>query len=87
MLVAVLVALLLIGVTIAAPPTNLDIDIADQDIEFTDQSALADTKNLQSEQYNAFIHELYRFDADNLQKFDSLYEQTAWVAGDIVAFV
>lgn len=77
MIVPVLVALLLIGVTTGAPPANLDIDIADQDIEFTDQSALADTKNLQSERYNAFIHELYRFDADNLQKFDSLYEQSS----------
>lgn len=41
---------------------------------FTDRSALADKKNLQSRQYHDFIHNLYRFDKDNLRKVDNLFE-------------
>lgn len=41
---------------------------------FNDRSALADKKNLQSIQYHDFIHNLYRFDKDNLQKVDKLFD-------------
>lgn len=41
---------------------------------FNDRSALADKRNLQSRQYHDFIHNLYRFDKDNLQKVDDLFE-------------
>lgn len=41
---------------------------------FTDRSALTDKRNLQSRQYHDFIHNLYRFDKENLQKVDNLFE-------------
>jgi len=41
---------------------------------FNDRSALTDKRNLQSRQYHDFIHNLYRFDKDNLQKVDNLFE-------------
>lgn len=41
---------------------------------FTDRSALSDKRNLQSRQYHDFIHNLYRFDKENLQKVDNLFE-------------
>ncbi|KAG4076903.1 hypothetical protein HA402_015890 [Bradysia odoriphaga] len=41
---------------------------------FNDRSALTDKRNLQSRQYHDFIHNLYRFDKENLQKVDNLFE-------------
>lgn len=41
---------------------------------FTDRSAPADTSNLQSTQYQDFIRNLYRFDKENLQKYDNLFQ-------------
>lgn len=41
---------------------------------FVDRSALTDKRNLQSRQYHDFIHNLYRFDKENLQKVDNLFE-------------
>lgn len=40
---------------------------------FTDRSALADQSNLQSSQYQDFIRNLYKFDKENLQKYDNLF--------------
>lgn len=51
------------------------LDIADQDMVFDDQSALTNQANLHSDKYSQFIHQLYHFDTDNLQKFDHLYTQ------------
>lgn len=41
---------------------------------YTDRSAPADTSNLQSSQYQDFIRNLYRFDKENLQKYDDLFQ-------------
>jgi len=49
------------------------LNVPDQEI-FTDRSALTDKKNLQSRQYQDFLHNLYRFDKENLQKVDHLFE-------------
>lgn len=79
MLMLVAALLLLAAATCEAQnpePASADfINIADRDIVFDDRSALANEANLHSEQYSAFIHQLYHFDTDNLQKFDSLYGQ------------
>lgn len=40
---------------------------------FNDQSALTNKQNLQSQKYQDFIHQLYRFDKDNLKRVDSLF--------------
>lgn len=40
---------------------------------FNDQSALSVKSNLQSQQYQDFIHTLYRFDKDNLKRVDNLF--------------
>lgn len=40
---------------------------------FNDQSALNVKSNLQSQQYQDFIHQLYRFDKDNLKRVDNLF--------------
>lgn len=40
---------------------------------FNDRSALTDKANLQSQQYQDFIHTLYRFDKDNLKRVDNLF--------------
>lgn len=42
---------------------------------FDDRSALNVKSNLKSQQYQDFIHQLYRFDKDNLKRVDSLFEQ------------
>lgn len=47
---------------------------------FTDRSALADQNNLKSSQYQDFIRNLYRFDKENLQKYDSLFNAQAAAA-------
>lgn len=49
------------------------LNIPDEYIEFNDQSALKNKENLESKQYNDFIHTLYKFDADNLEKFEKLH--------------
>lgn len=41
---------------------------------FDDRSALADSSNLQSSQYQDFIRNLYRFDKENLDKYDTLFQ-------------
>lgn len=51
------------------------LNIPDEKMVFNDRSALADPANLQSKVYSEFIHKLYRFDSDNLQKFDHLAHQ------------
>lgn len=62
--------------TAASSPKSDDsyLNIPDQFIVFNDESALTKKENLQSKQYNDFIHTLYKFDADNLQKFDALHD-------------
>ncbi|XP_055316165.1 uncharacterized protein LOC129575946 isoform X2 [Sitodiplosis mosellana] len=40
---------------------------------FNDQSALTNKQNLQSQKYQDFIHQLYRFDKDSLKRVDSLF--------------
>lgn len=49
------------------------LNIPDEYIVFNDESALTKRENLESQQYNDFIHTLYKFDADNLQKFENLH--------------
>lgn len=44
---------------------------------FDDRSALNVKSNLQSQQYQDFIHTLYRYDKDNLKRVDSLFEAAA----------
>lgn len=73
----VLVLILTATITIAASSPKSDdsyLNIPDQFIVFNDESALTKKENLQSKQYNDFIHTLYKFDADNLQKFDALHD-------------
>lgn len=48
------------------------LNIPDEYIDFTDKSAPVEGQ--QSQLYNDFIHKLYRYDADNLQKFDNQYQ-------------
>lgn len=66
---------MLLMTTVAATPQSTQLNLADHEIEFNDRSAPFQKDVLQSEKYNAFIHQLYRFDSDNLQKFDDLYKQ------------
>ncbi len=54
--------------------TFLNIPTAEQ--VFDDRSAPSDTNNLQSTQYQDFIRNLYRFDKENLQKYDTLFQKT-----------
>ncbi|KAJ6642357.1 hypothetical protein Bhyg_07305 [Pseudolycoriella hygida] len=42
---------------------------------FNDHSALSDKSNLQSAQYQDFIRNLYRFDKENLEKYDNLFQK------------
>lgn len=51
------------------------LNIPDEYIVFNDESALTKKQNLQSKQYNDFIHTLYKNDADNLLKFENRYEE------------
>lgn len=46
-------------------------------IVFNDQSALSVKSNLQSQAYQDFIHQLYRFDADSLKRVDNLFQNPA----------
>lgn len=48
------------------------INIPDSN-EYHDQSALAVKSNLESKQYQDFIHTLYRLDKDNLKRVDNLF--------------
>lgn len=41
---------------------------------FNDQSALNVQSNLQSQAYQDFIHQLYRFDKDSLKRVDNLFQ-------------
>ncbi|KAG4077100.1 hypothetical protein HA402_016087 [Bradysia odoriphaga] len=52
--------------------TYLNIPASEQ--VFDDRSALADKGNLQSTQYQDFIRNLYRFDKENLDKYDNLFQ-------------
>lgn len=44
---------------------------------FNDQSALSVKSNLQSQAYQDYIHQLYRFDKDSLKRVDNLFENPA----------
>lgn len=47
------------------------------DIFFDDPSALDVRSNLQSKQYHDFINTLYRYDSDNLQKVNRLFDSAS----------
>lgn len=66
----------LMFVAVASAQRNDDfyLNIPDEYIVFNDESALTKRENLESQQYNDFIHTLYKFDADNLRKFENLHQ-------------
>lgn len=69
--------MLLIVSSIAAQSPNKSDDAylnIPEDIEFNDQTAPQSKDTVESQQYSDFIHKLYRFDADNLQKFDDSHK-------------
>lgn len=52
---------------------NSNLLNVEQPQSFNDQSALNVKSNLQSRQYQDFIHTLYRYDKDNLKRVDNLF--------------
>lgn len=67
----------LIGFVCAAPADSvngyIDLGVPEAEVAFQDQSALKQEDNLKSKVYQDFIHQLYRFDKDNLNKADGLF--------------
>lgn len=59
--------------TTAEEASKSDLLNVPEQIAFNDQSALSVKSNLQSQQYQDFIHTLYRFDKDNLKRVDNLF--------------
>lgn len=63
-----------VAVVFCADDNDTFLNIPASEQVFDDRSALADTSNLQSSQYQDFIRNLYRFDKENLEKYDNLFQ-------------
>lgn len=72
------IAIAVLGYAAAAPVEEADhsfieFGVPQTEVSFQDQSALKQEDNLKSKDYQDFIHQLYRFDKDNLKKVDGLF--------------
>lgn len=72
MVIAILLNIFVMGAIAqgASSPALLNVP---EPTTFNDKSALSVKSNLQSQQYQDFIHTLYRFDKDNLKRVDNLF--------------
>jgi len=73
LLLSTLKLLTVITLTWGYDTSNSDYISIPEVTSYNDQSALNIKSNLQSTQYQDFIHQLYRFDNDNLKRVDNLF--------------